>query len=85
MSVEENTVKYAKALQEELLPKMQGLTFTEVTMKGEEEIWHKPRPATLQEKLKIINVIAERQARLQKQIDWLHERQEYYRKLRDET
>lgn len=82
MSIEENTVKYAKGLQEELLPKMKGLTFTEVTIDG--EIWHKPRKATLQEKLKLINVIAERQARLQEQLDWLAERKEYYRKLKGE-
>lgn len=84
MSVEENTVKYAKALQEELLPKMKGLTFTEVTLKGDEEVWHKPRKANLQEKLKLINVIAERQAKLQEQLDWLAGQKEYYRKLKGE-
>lgn len=84
MSVEDNTVKFAKALQEELLPKMKGLTFTEVTLKGDKEIWHKPRKANLQEKLKLINVIAERQARLQEQNEWMAERKEYYRKLKGE-
>ena len=82
MSVEENTVKFAKALQEDLLPKMKGLTYTEVTEDG---TWHKPRRTTLQEKLKLINVIAERQARLQEQIEWLAERKEYYRRLKGET
>ena len=84
MSIEENTVKFANALQEELLPKMKGLTYTEVTVNGDEEIWHKPRKASLQEKLRLLNVIAERQAKLQEQLDWLAERKEYYRKLKGE-
>ena len=81
MNIEENTVKFAKALQEELLPKMKGLTYTEVTADGE---WQKPRKVTLPEKLKLINVIAVRQAKLQAQIDWLAERKEFYRQQKDE-
>ena len=83
--VEQDTIKFTKALHEEFLPKLEGLEYTEVSLteNGDTE-WHKPRKATLKDKLKLCNVIAERQAKLQAQIDWLHERQEYYRKLREE-
>lgn len=85
MSVEENTIKYSKALTEDLLPKFQTVTLVKVTVKGNgEEVWQKPQRATMQEKLKLLNTIAERQARLQEQIEWLAERKEYYRKLKDE-
>jgi nitrogenase molybdenum-iron protein alpha/beta subunit len=45
----------------------------------------KTRNATLQGKRNFLKIIAERQARLQAQIDWLHREQEKYRKLRDEA
>ena len=80
MTVEENTIKYAKALTESFLPKLKGVKYTEVTIRGGEEIWGKPRKATLQEKMRFINVYAERQAKLQAQIDWLHAEQEKHRK-----
>jgi len=31
-----------------------------------------------------LGIIAERQAKLEKQIKWLHEQQEYYRQLRED-
>ena len=45
----------------------------------------KTKKATVQGKRNFLKIIAERQARLQAQIDWLHSEQEKYRKLRDET
>lgn len=85
MSVEENTIKYSTALVEELLPKMKNLTLVKVTVKENgEEVWHKPQRATMQEKLKLLNAIAERQAKLQEQNEWMAERKEYYRKIRGE-
>ena len=44
----------------------------------------KTKNATLQGKRNFLKIIAERQARLQAQIDWLHREQEKYRKLREE-
>lgn len=43
-----------------------------------------PKNGNLRAKLSFCAVIAERQAKLQAQIDWLAEQQEYYRKLRGE-
>lgn len=45
----------------------------------------KTKNATLQGKRNFLKIIAERQARLQAQIDWLHMEQEKYRKLREEV
>ena len=45
----------------------------------------KTKKATVQGKRNFLKIIAERQARLQAQIDWLHSEQEKYRKLRGET
>lgn len=45
----------------------------------------KTKNATLQGKRNFLKIIAERQARLQSQIDWLHREQEKYRKLREEA
>ena len=44
----------------------------------------KTKNATLQGKRNFLKIIAERQARLQAQIEWLHREQEKYRKLREE-
>lgn len=43
-----------------------------------------PKKGSLKAKLAFCAVIAERQAKLQAQIDWLAEQKEYYRKLRGE-
>lgn len=43
-----------------------------------------PKNGKLRAKLSFCAVIAERQAKLQAQIDWLAEQKEYYRKLRGE-
>lgn len=62
-----NTVKFAAALDEEILPKMP-----------------KGKNVSLTAQRQFLGIIAERQARLQKQIEWLREQQEFYRKLREE-
>ena len=50
-----------------------------------EEILPKmPAKGSLKAKLAFCAVIAERQAKLQRQQEWLEETQEYYRKLREE-
>ena len=50
-----------------------------------EEILPKmPKKGSLRAKLAFCAVIAERQATLQRQQEWLEETQEYYRKLREE-
>ena len=66
--VEANTVKFARALDEKVLPLMP-----------------KNKNAFIGAQRQFLGIIAERQARLQAQIDWLHERQEYYKKLREGT
>ena len=43
-----------------------------------------PKKGSMSAKLHFCGIVAERQARLQQQIDWLAERQEYYRNLRGE-
>lgn len=43
-----------------------------------------PKKGDIKAKLHFCGIIAARQAKLQKQIDWLRERQEYYRQLRGE-
>ena len=43
-----------------------------------------PKKGDIRAKLHFCGIIAARQAKLQKQIDWMHERQEFYRKLRGE-
>jgi len=43
-----------------------------------------PKKGSISAKLHLCGVIAARQARLEKQIAWLHERQEFYRQLRGE-
>ena len=43
-----------------------------------------PKKGKLRAKLTFCAIVAERQAKLQAQIDWLAERKEYYRKLRGE-
>ena len=43
-----------------------------------------PKKGSLKSKLAFCAVIAERQAKLQRQQEWLEETQEYYRKLREE-
>ena len=42
-----------------------------------------PKKGTMRAKLTFCAIIAERQAKLQAQAEWLEERQEYYRKLRE--
>ena len=56
-------MKYAEALDEEILPHITG----QMNLRGKRNFLH---------------VIAERQAKLQAQIDWICDRQEYYRRLR---
>jgi len=72
---EERTLKYASALDEKILP----------TMKGDLGIWDKSTPATTRGKRNLLYIIAERQALLDKQKEWIVERQEYYRRLRGEA
>ena len=43
-----------------------------------------PKKGDIKAKLQFCGIVAARQAKLQKQIDWLHERQEFYRQLRGE-
>jgi hypothetical protein len=43
-----------------------------------------PKKGSLRAKLAFCAVVAERQAKLQRQLEWLEETQEYYRKLREE-
>ena len=77
LMVEVNTIKYSKALEEEFLPKLKGLTYEEDAIQADGNVKRlNPRNATLSEKLKLCHVYAERQARLQRQIDWLHAEQE---------
>jgi len=81
LMVEANTIKYSKALEEEFLPKLKGLKFTEETLMPDDTVKRsRPREATLSEKLKFCHIYAERQARLQRQIEWLHAEQEKHRK-----
>ena len=75
--IETNTIKYHKALTEEILPKLDGLTLTEEAKEG---TWMKPRKATMPEKNRLLFIIANRQAKLQRQIDWLRSEQERNRK-----
>ena len=79
--LEQNTIKFHKGLVEDVLPKWKDLTFTE---EGKDGKWLKPRKATMQEKNKLLFVMANRQAKLQAQIDWLKNTQEKYRKLKGE-
>ncbi len=65
--IEQDTVKFASALDEEMLPTMP-----------------RTRYASISSKRRFLGIVAERQARLQAQIDWLAGEQEYYRKLRGE-
>lgn len=83
--IETNTIKYHKAFTEDLLPKMDKLTFEEDVLRDDGTVERlKPRKATMQEKNKLLFAMANRQAKLQAQIEWLHRTQEMYRKLRDE-
>ncbi len=83
--IETNTIKYHKALTEEILPKMDKLTFEEDVLRDDGTVERlKPRKATMQEKNKLLFVMANRQAKLQAQIDWLKNTQEKYRKLNGE-
>ena len=43
-----------------------------------------PKKGSMSAKLHFCGIVAARQAKLQKQIDRMHERQEFYRKLRGE-
>ena len=65
--IEQNTVKFAAALDEEILPTMP-----------------KTKRATVLAKRRFLGIIAERQARLQAQIEWLHAEQEKNRKLQED-
>ena len=85
LMVETNTIKYHKALTEEILLKMDKLTFEEDVLRDDGTVERlKPRKATMQEKNKLLFVMANRQAKLQAQIDWLKNTQEKYRKLKGE-
>ena len=76
-----NTIKFHSKLTEEILPKLDGLTFTE---EADDGTWMKPRKATMPEKNRLLFIIANRQAKLQRQIDWLKNEQERNRRLKDE-
>ena len=65
--IEQNTVKFAAALDEEILPTMP-----------------KTKKSTVLAKRRFLGIIAERQARLQAQIEWLHAEQEKNRKLQED-
>lgn len=83
--IENNTIKYHKAFTEDILPKMDKLTFEEDVLREDGTVERlKPRKATMQEKNKLLFVMANRQAKLQAQIDWLKNTQEKYRKLNGE-
>ena len=80
-----NTIKYHSKLTEEILPKMDKLTFEEDVLRDDGTVERlKPRKATMQEKNKLLFVMANRQAKLQAQIDWLKNTQEKYRMLKGE-
>lgn len=64
--VESDTVKFARALDEKVLPLMPK------------------KNASIMAQRQFLGIIAERQAKLQAQIEWLHSQQEYYRELRRE-
>ena len=82
LMVEANTIKYSKALEEDFLPKLKGLTYEEDVLRDDGTVERlKLRKATLSEKLKFCHVYAVRQAKLQKQIDWLRSEQEKHRKV----
>lgn len=65
--IEQDTIKFASALDEEMLPAMP-----------------KTKHSSVLAKRKFLGIIAERQARLKAQVDWLHAEQEKYRKLQEE-
>jgi len=65
--IQENTVLFAAALDDKVLPKMPNT-----------------KHSTIRGKRHFLGIIAERQARLQEQIDWLHREQEKHRRLREE-
>lgn len=65
--IEQNTVKFAKELDESFLPTMP-----------------KTKKSSVLAKRRFLGIMAERQARLQAQIDWLHAEQEKNRKLKEE-
>ena len=69
----QETLKYAHALEDKLLPTM-----------GNCGLWNMEVPATMERKRNLLFVIAERQAKLKKQVDWLHQQQEYYRELAED-
>ena len=71
--LEQETLRYAHKLEEELLPTM-----------GNCGLWNKEVPATMERKRNLLFVIANRQAKLQKQVEWLHQQQEYYRELAED-
>ena len=74
--INKNTIKYHTALTEDILPKMENLTFEEDVLRDDGTVERlKPRRATMQEKNKLLFVMANRQAKLQAQIDWLHAEQ----------
>ena len=70
--VEKDALQYTHKLEEMFLLDM-----------GDCGIWDKSVPATLERKRNLLFVIAKRQAKLKKQTEWLRERQEYYRQLRE--
>ena len=74
--IEADTIKFIGGLTERMLPDMKNVTVTDIDKDGK---WMKPRKATMKEKNKLLFVTAQRQARLQAQIDWLHREQEKHR------
>lgn len=70
--IERETLKYTHALEEKILPEM-----------GDCGIWDKSVPATIENKRNLLFLIANRKAKLKAQTEWIRERQEYYRQLKE--
>ena len=78
--INKNTIKFHTALTEDLLPKMEKMTVEEDVMHEDGTVERlKPRQATMQEKNKLLFAMANRQAKLQSQIEWLRSEQERHR------
>ena len=73
IDLDQDTLRYAHALEDKLLPNM-----------GNCGLWNMEVPATMERKRNLLFVIAERQAKLKKQVDWMHQQQEYYRELAED-
>lgn len=72
--LDQDTLRFAHELEDKLLPMM-----------GNCGLWNEEVPATMERKRNLLFVIAERQAKLKKQVEWLHQQQEYYRQLQEDV